>query len=63
MRSTTEIQRRVFQLGSLTPESEVDGIFGKNSLAANHFLASKRKPPHVGTLLPAELNRELFIEE
>lgn len=63
-RNVTEIQRRLFQLGFLRPESEVDGIFGENSLAAyNHYLASKGKPPHTGQLHLADLNANLFPEE
>lgn len=63
MRNVTEIQRRLIELGFLAPGGD-DGIFGEGSLAAyNHFLASKGKPPHVGLILLAELNRELFPEE
>jgi len=63
MHNTTEIQRELIRLGFLAQGGD-DGILGQASLEAyNHFLASKGKPPHVGMLLLAELNADLFPDE
>lgn len=68
-RNVTEIQRRLIDLGFLSPGDEQglpsdDGKFGQRSMDAyNRFLASKGKAPHKGMILLAELNANLFPEE
>lgn len=67
--TTTEIQKRLIELGFLAPLndsglSNADGKFGTTSLGAyNRYRASHGKPPHEGMLLLSEISADVFPED